>query len=108
ASHEYQASRALLLKEDYTVLNILRPGIFRNGAWTMTNLLPNLGFAHAYNPQILLSHLAVTRQAATGTLLSQTRTILSVIWWEEAQYSQARYAPIFLDEVSDANDVQVY
>jgi hypothetical protein len=40
--------------------------------------------------------------------VSQTRTILSVVWWEEAQYSQARYAPIFLDEVSDASDVQVY
>jgi len=80
AYDESTGSLVLLFKEDLTVLNILRLGIFRDGGWTMTNLLPNLGFAHAYNPQILLSH----------------------------QYSQARYAPIFLDEVSDASGVEVY
>jgi hypothetical protein len=108
AYDEPTGSLVLLFKEDLTVLNILRLGILKNGAWSMSNLLPNLGFAHAYNPQILLSHPTVTTQDSNGILLSQTRTILSVIWWEEAQYSQARYAPIFLDEVSDASDVQVY
>ena len=76
--------------------------------WTLANLLPNLGFAHAYNPQMLLSHQTVSVENADGSSSSHTRTILSVIWWEEAQYSQARFAPIFLDEVSDASDVQVY
>jgi hypothetical protein len=108
AYDEPSGSLVLLFKEDLTVLNILRLGIFKNGDWTLTNLLPNLGFAHAYNPQILLSHQTVTTQDDKGNPLSQIRTILSVIWWEEAQYSQARYAPIFLDEVSDANDVVVY
>jgi hypothetical protein len=108
AYDEPSGSLVLLFKEDLTVLNILRLGIFKNGDWTVTNLLPNLGFAHAYNPQILLSHQTVTTQDDKGNPLSQTRTILSVIWWEEAQYSQARYAPIFLDEVSNANDVVVY
>jgi hypothetical protein len=108
AYDEQSGSLVLLFKEDLTVLNILRLGIFKNGAWTLTNLLPNLGFAHAYNPQLLLSHQAVTTLDDKGNPLSQTRTILSVIWWEEAQYSQARYAPIFLDEVSDASGVAVY
>jgi hypothetical protein len=108
AYDEPSGSLVLFFKEDLTVLNILRLGIFKNGAWTLTNLLPNLGFAHAYNPQILLSHQTVTTLDANGNPLSQRRTILSVIWWEEAQYSQARYAPIFLDEVSDASDVTVY
>ena len=108
AYDESTGSLVLLFKEDLTILNILRLGIFRDGGWTMTNLLPNLGFAHAYNPQLLLSHHAVTTQDASGNTLSQTRTILSVIWWEEAQYTQARYAPIFLDEVSDASGVEVY
>jgi hypothetical protein len=108
AYDEPSGSLVLLFKEDLTVLNILRLGIFKNGDWTLTNLLPNLGFAHAYNPQILLSHQSVTTQDDKGNPLSQMRTILSVIWWEEAQYSQARYAPIFLDEVSGASDVHVY
>src|SRR4029079_6626962 len=83
---ESTGSLVMLFKEDLTVLNVLRLGIFRDGAWTMTNLLPNLGFAHAYNPQLLLSHQAVTTQDAGGNAVSQTRTILSVIWWEEAQF----------------------
>jgi hypothetical protein len=108
AYDEPTGSLVLLFKDDFTVLNVLRLGIFRNGTWTLANLLPNLGFAHAYNPQMLLSHQIVNTQNADGSSVSQARTILSVIWWEEAQYQQARYAPIFLDEVSDASDVQVY
>jgi hypothetical protein len=108
AYDEPTGSLVLLWKEDFTVLTALRLGIFRNGAWTLANLLPNLGFAHAFNPQMLLSHQTVNVQNADGSSVSNTRTILSVIWWEEAQYVQARYAPIFLDEVSDASDVQVY
>src|SRR5437667_418171 len=99
AYDESTGSLVLLFKEDLTVLNVLRIGIFRDGGWTMTNLLPNLGFAHAYNPQLLLSHQAVTTQDASGNSVSQTRTILSVIWWEEAQITQARYAPIFIEGV---------
>ncbi len=105
---EPTGSLVLLWKEDFTVLNVLRLGIFKDGVWTLANLLPNLGFAHAYNPQMLLSHQTVSTQNADGSSESRMRTILSVIWWEEAQYLQARYAPIFLDEVSDASDVRVY
>ncbi len=108
AYDEPTGSLVLLWKEDFTVMNVLRLGIFRSGAWTLANLLPNLGFAHAYNPQMLLSHQAVSVLNPDGTPSSYTRTILSVIWFEEAQVAQARYAPIFLDEVSDASDVQVY
>jgi hypothetical protein len=108
AYDESTGSLVLLFKEDLTVLNVLRLGIFSDGGWTMTNLLPNLGFAHAYNPQLLLSHQAVTTLDASGNSVSQTRTILSVIWWEEAQFTQARYASIFLDEVSDPSGVEVY
>jgi hypothetical protein len=108
AYDEPSGSLVLLFKEDLTVLNILRLGIFKDGSWKLSNLLPNLGFAHAYNPQILLSHQTVTTQDDNGNPLSQMRTILSVIWWEEAQYSQARYAPIFLDEATDPSGVAVY
>ena len=108
AYDEPTGSLVLLWNEELTVLNVLRLGIFKNGAWTVGNLLPNLGMAHAYNPQMLLAHQTVKLQDAGGNPLTQTRTILSVIWWEEAQYTQARYAPIFLDEVASASDVQVY
>lgn len=108
AYDEPTRSLVLLWNEDLTVLNVLRFGIFRDGAWAVANLLPNLGFAHAYNPQMLLSHQTVTLQDDYGNPITQTRTLLSVIWWEQAQYAQARYAPIFLDGDTSAGDVQVY
>jgi hypothetical protein len=107
AYDEPTRSLVLLWNEELTVLNVLRFGIFRDGAWSVANLLPNLGFAHAYNPQMLLSHQTVSVQDYYGNPSTRTQTLLSVIWWEQAQYAQARYAPIFLDGEA-TSDVQVY
>jgi len=101
-------SLVLLWNEELTVLNVLRLGVFRNGVWSVGNLLPSLGMTHAYNPQMLLSHQVVKLQDDKGNPISQTRTLLSVIWWEDAKFAQARYAPIFLDDDPGSTDVQVY
>ena len=46
---------------------------------------------------------------ADGQPVERNRSILSIVWWEESQYAQARYAPIFLDEDNfDASNVAVY
>jgi hypothetical protein len=108
AYDEPTGSLVLLWNEELTVLNVLRLAVLRNGTWTVGNLLPNPGFAHAYNPQMLLSHQTVSLIDANGNPVTQTRTLLSVIWWEESQYAQARYAPLFLDADSGPNDVVVY
>jgi hypothetical protein len=98
----------LLWKEDLSVLNVLHLGLFKGGAWKSLDLLPSLGFAHAYNPQMLLSHQVIHMLDDAGKDGWKTRSILSVIWWEESHTLQARYAPIFLDEDTSASDVAVY
>ncbi len=105
---EQSASLVLLWKEELSVLNVLHLGVFKQGVWKQLDLLPNLGFAHAYNPRMLLSHQVVHWIDENGKDAWKTRSLLSVIWWEESQYAQARYAPIFLDEDTSANDVPVY
>lgn len=101
-------SLVLLWKEELSVLNVLHLGLFKGGTWKSLDLLPSLGVAHAYNPQMLLSHQTVHQLDEAGKDAWRTRAILSVIWWEESHLVQARYAPIFLDEDSSANDVVVY
>ena len=101
-------SLVLLWREELSVLNVLHLGLFKGGAWKSLDLLPNLGFAHAYNPQMLLSHQVVHWIDDDGKDAWKTRSLLSVIWWEESQFAQARYAPIFLDEDTSASDVAVY
>jgi len=101
-------SLVLLWKEDLSVLNVLHLGLFKGGAWKSLDLLPSLGFAHAYNPQMLLSHQVIHMLDDAGKDGWKTRSILSVVWWEESHTLQARYAPIFLDEDASASDVAVY
>ncbi|MEO8430531.1 MAG: hypothetical protein ABI592_03400 [Acidobacteriota bacterium] len=102
------SSLVLLWKEDISVINVLHLGLLQAGAWKQLDLLPSLGFAHAYNPQMLLSRQSTHYLDDAGKDAWRMRTLLSVIWWEEAQYAQARYAPIFLDEDTSPNDVTVY
>jgi hypothetical protein len=108
AYDEQSASLILLFREDVSILNILHLGIYRGGQWTVSDLLPNLGFPHAYNPRMLLSHPVVHTIDADGKDVWATRSLVSVIWSEDSNVTQARYAPIFLDEDSSAAGVQVY
>ena len=62
-------SLVLLWKEELSVLNVLHLGLFKGGTWKSLDLLPSLGFAHAYNPQMLLSH-QVIRVRTRGTTVS--------------------------------------
>jgi hypothetical protein len=108
AFDEGTSSLVLLWKEDLSIVNTLHLGIFNKGAWKGLDLLPNLGFAHAYNPQMLLSRQTVHWIDDDGKDAWRTRSILSVIWWEESQYAQARYAPVFLGEDTTSDTVAVY
>jgi len=109
AFDEASGKLLLLWKEELSVLNKLHLGVFRDNTWTISELLPNLGFAHAFNPQMRLSHPTVRIEDSEGNPANRTLSLLSVIWWEESQYAQARYAPIFLDdESSDLSSVAVY
>ena len=98
----------LLWKEELAVVNTLHLGVFTKASWKALDLLPNLGFAHAYNPQMLLSRVTFHWLDEDKKDQWKTSSILSVIWWEEAQYAQARYAPIFLGEDTLSTDVTVY
>jgi hypothetical protein len=102
------ASLVLLWKEEITVINVLHISILRNGTWTSNDLLPNLGFAHAFNPQMLLTHYLVHLLDSNGNDQFQYKSLLSVVWWEEASLRQARYCPIFLDESVQQSDIVVY
>lgn len=109
AFDEPSGSLLLLWKEELAPVSVLQLGILRDGAWKTSVLLPNLGFSKAYNPQMRLSHSTVRWAGADGEPVVRNRSILSIVWWEESQYAQARYAPIFLDEENfDFGNVAVY
>jgi hypothetical protein len=98
----------VLWREESSVLNKIRLAFARGGSWTVADLLPNVGFPHAYNPQMLLTHQTVHALDQGGADVYTNRSVLSVIWWEEAGYAQARYASFFLDETIDPSQVTIY
>jgi len=72
----------------------------RSGAWSEVGLLPNPGLYVSMNPQLLVTRQTYTDADATGQPFTKSRTILSIVWWEDTDTSQARYAPIFIEDGS--------
>jgi hypothetical protein len=105
---EPTGSFVILWREDATIMNQIQLAVLRAGQWSLVGLLPNIGFPHALNPKMLLSHETVTTLDDQGNPTQTSRSTLSVAWWEEAKYAQARYAPIFLNESIDSDSLTIY
>ena len=76
----------------------VRVGALHNGIWTNSGLVPSQGISRAYNPQLIITHQAVTYLNEKDQPVAKTSSILSIVWWEEALVGQARLANLFLDE----------
>lgn len=98
----------VLWREESSLVNKIRLAFGKAGVWTLADLLPTAGFPQAYNPQMLLTHQVVHTLDEEGGDVFTNRSVLSIIWWEEAGLAQARYASFFLDETIDPSQVAVY
>lgn len=98
----------VLWREENSLLNKIRLAFGKAGSWTLADLLPSVGFPQAYNPQMLLTHQTVHTLDDSGADVFTSRSVLSIIWWEESSYAQARYASFFLDESIDPSQVAIY
>jgi len=98
----------VLWKQEISLVNLLRLGILQGNQWKVSDLLPNVGFPHAYNPSMMITHPVVHSLDAAGKDVFTRHSLLSIIWWEESNQSLARYAPIFLDEDASTDSVQIY
>ncbi len=72
----------------------------RDAMWSEHDIVSNRGFYLSVNPKV-----AVTRQqyvvfGEDGSPVTKTRSIFSLVWWEESGPTQARYAPIFVEDGS--------
>jgi hypothetical protein len=74
--------------------------IRRDGSWVDGTFLPNPGLYISVSPQLLVTRQAYTDADADGQPLTKSRTILSIVWWEESGAAQARYAAVFIEDGS--------
>jgi hypothetical protein len=88
----------LLWTENISAMSQIRVGVLHGGVWTNSGLLPTQGISRAFNPRMQVSHYPVFYLDEGDQIVSKMSSLLSIIWWEEAQYGQARLATLFLDE----------
>jgi hypothetical protein len=74
--------------------------IHRDGSWADGRFLPNPGLYVSLSPQLLVTRQTYTDVDAEGQLVTKSRSILSIAWWEESGSSQARYAAVFVEDGS--------
>jgi hypothetical protein len=72
--------------------------IRRDAVWSGQDILPNQGIYLSLNPKVVVTRQQYVDFDAEGLPVTKTRSIFSLIWWEESGPSQARYAPIFVED----------
>ena len=71
-----------------------------DGSWVDGSFLPNPGLYISMSPQLLVTRQTYTDADADGQPVTKSRTILSIVWWEESGAAQARYAAVFIEDGS--------
>lgn len=73
-------------------------GVHRAGAWRVQSIRPSAGLYYSVNPKMALTRQSYVDIDDRGFPVVKTRSILSLVWWEEGGRSQARYAPVFVED----------
>jgi len=72
--------------------------IRRDAVWSGQDVLPNQGIYLSINPKVVVTRQQYVDFDDKGLRVTKSRSIFSLIWWEESGPSQARYAPIFVED----------
>lgn len=70
----------------------------RDGLWLGQDILSNRGLYLSINPKVVVTRQQYTDFDSEGSPVTKNRSIFSLVWWEESGPSQARYAPIFVED----------
>ena len=109
AYDSFSHSLFLVWNDRVSLFNSVRFAVLQNGIWTQSQLLPSSVFTFASNPRILITHQVIQTTNNSGNEVDYTRSIVSIVWWEDSIRPRARYAPIFIEHDGiDLSDVQIY
>ncbi|HTS01257.1 MAG TPA: hypothetical protein VMN04_01950, partial [Thermoanaerobaculia bacterium] len=72
--------------------------IRRDGQWAEGAFLPNPGLYVSLNAKLVVTRQTYQDFNDAGKAVTKSRSILSIVWWEESTSAQARYAAIFIED----------
>lgn len=84
--------------KDNGLMADMHVAVRRDGAWSGQDILSNRGFYLSYNPKVVVTRQAYVDFDEEGLPVTKSRSIFSLVWWEESGPTQARYAPIFVED----------
>lgn len=92
------------------LMSDMHVAVRRDGQWIEQDILPSLGLYMSINPRAVVTRQTYKDFGPGGFgSVTKTRTILSLIWWEESGSSQARYAAVFVEDgVLRIDDIIAY
>ena len=71
----------------------------RGAVWSGQDILSNRGYYYlSVNPKVVVTRQRYVTLDDEGAPVTRTRSIFSLVWWEESGPVQARYAPIFVED----------
>ncbi len=80
------------------LMSDLHIAVRRGGLWVGRDIAPSPGLYLSLNPRMTSTRQQYIDFDGKGGTVTKTRTIFSLVWWEESGLSQARYAPIFVED----------
>jgi|GEM_PF-1427925 len=80
------------------IMSDLHISVRRDGRWVGRDIQPNAGLYLSMNPRMTATRQRYVDFDGKGGTVTKFRTIFSLVWWEESGPSQARYAPIFVED----------
>jgi len=110
----YEPSSGTLFLVWQAQINSISPVLYltsyKDGAWSPALRITGNPFALKSAPQFAITHDTYDVLAADGTYTTLPRTILHLIWWEEAANggSNVQYAPILLVDGNYVGTNQVF
>jgi hypothetical protein len=80
------------------LMSDLHFAVRRDGKWIEKWIAPNVGLYLSLNPRLVVTRQHYVDFDGNGGTVAKSRSILSLIWWEESGVSQARYAALFVED----------
>jgi hypothetical protein len=83
--------------------------IRRGGVWAEGAFIPNPGLYVSLNARLVVTRQTYKDFGDAGLPVVKSRSILSIVWWEESNTPQARYSALFIEDGAlQLNDVVAY
>jgi hypothetical protein len=70
----------------------------RDDVWSGQDILSNRGLYLSINPKVVVTRQQYVDLDYEGLPVTKSRSVFSLVWWEESGPSQARFAPIFVED----------